>query len=148
MKEKEKVNYLNNYGEINTTDWLEVLKSTEHANDYENWIKLFAAILWKKCAWEHLYKLAEENLIISETLLLPFIELLLAIDQKLYLKDLFKMLDYYFERFIQELSNNNTNTNTIYQEKRIINTMLQIVECCRIHNKWLEFIELFENYKL
>lgn len=126
---------MNSYGDINGTNWLELLKSTEYSIDYESWIKLFTSSLWKKCGWIHLYKLAEHNLVFSETLLIPFIELLLAIDKKCYLPGLLNMLDYYFERFILEFSSN-AAIFTIYQEKRIIKIMLQIVECVRIQNNW------------
>lgn len=121
-------------------DWLDLLVATQPCSDYKSWIQLFSTSLWKKCGWKHLHKLSNTTLIFSETLLIPFIELLLKISKETFLPGLLKMLDDYFKRFAQEISSTQTITSTIYTEKRIVNTMLQIVECIRIHNTWLVFL--------
>lgn len=133
---KLKDNYFNSYGDISALNWTELLKGTENCADYESWIKHISTDLWQKCRWKHLYKLAGSNLMLGEVLLIPFLQLLLTISKECHLEGLLSMLNYYFKSFLEVSTQSNPSASVIYRDKRIVYTMLEIVECVRIKNTW------------
>ncbi|KAH8295345.1 hypothetical protein KR018_010145 [Drosophila ironensis] len=122
-------NYLNNHEQIGCIDWLAALKATQKLR-YESWICAFVSLAFKDCAWLGFDTLAAKSFSFAKICLQPFIKLLLF-NGRQHLDSLCKMLDYFFENFLQS-----ERTQEIFHNKRAIKRFLDICECIRNCNNW------------
>ncbi|KAM7347211.1 serine/threonine-protein kinase tefu isoform 2-T3 [Cochliomyia hominivorax] len=129
-------NYLDNYDSVPSLDWINILKSTE-SYDYDKWICQFMSQIYKQCHWLQFEELAAKEPQFAEHSLVSFIRLLLHSSEETHMNVIIKMLEYFFEEFLQH--HNTTNNNElkkICKDKRVINMILNICECIRVNNNW------------
>lgn len=127
---------MDNYDSIPALDWLSTLKSTE-SYDYENWICQFTSQIYQQCNWLQFQELAAKDTQFAEHSLIPLIRLLLHSSENNHMNVMIKMLEYFFEEFLQHHNTANGNEfKKIYKDKRVINMILNICECIRVNNNW------------
>uniref|UniRef100_A0A1A9WKS3 Serine/threonine-protein kinase ATM n=1 Tax=Glossina brevipalpis TaxID=37001 RepID=A0A1A9WKS3_9MUSC len=135
-----KKNYLDLCYKIDALDWLATLKRSETLG-CEKWMCEFVSDIFEQCEWTHFRNLAKQDFYFSENILQYFIEMLIKCRTS-HVDDIILMLDHFFDEFMNYQNGNGmvaesiSITKQIYKEKRVINMMLQICECVRIHNSW------------